>query len=177
MKNFLILLFYFISIGICNAQPLADKKTYIQEESKIEKFTIVVIPDTQKYTVSEENMFYFEKQIEWIKNNYLNENIVFISHVGDIVEYPYKGKISRLVKKLNLDFICASEIWKLTSKSNKVRWNRAYSQIQKLNNITHKVPISSVPGNHDYSCLDKKSSNSSFLNYLVLRNLFRKSGF
>jgi hypothetical protein len=59
-------------------------------------FTIVVIPDTQHYTgrgckgslasdAPVENA-HLAAQVEWILTNIKKENIVFVTHVGDIVE-------------------------------------------------------------------------------------------
>ena len=48
-------------------------------------FSIVVLPDTQGY-VSEKSARYFESEIDWILDNRDRQNIVFVSHVGDIVD-------------------------------------------------------------------------------------------
>jgi len=47
-------------------------------------FSIVVLPDTQAYC-TEKNAFYFKSEIDWILENRNSQNIVFVSHVGDIV--------------------------------------------------------------------------------------------
>lgn len=58
------------------------------------EFTIAVLPDTQYYTEEkgERNNRLFESQTQWIVDNYKKENIVYVVHVGDIVnrgdEYP-----------------------------------------------------------------------------------------
>ncbi len=46
-------------------------------------FTIAVLPDTQIY--SERYPDIFDKQTQWIADNAQSENIVFVSHLGDIV--------------------------------------------------------------------------------------------
>ena len=51
-------------------------------------FTIVVLPDTQRY--SEKHPALFLAQTDWIRDNADKENIVFVSHVGDIVEHGGK---------------------------------------------------------------------------------------
>jgi hypothetical protein len=48
-------------------------------------FSIVVLPDTQGY-VTKKNAFYFESEVNWILDNRENQKIVFVSHVGDIVD-------------------------------------------------------------------------------------------
>jgi hypothetical protein len=47
-------------------------------------FTIVAIPDTQVY--SEEGDPGFRKQVDWILANAITENIVFATHLGDVVD-------------------------------------------------------------------------------------------
>jgi hypothetical protein len=49
-----------------------------------EDFTLVVIPDTQKY--SELYPHIFTAQTQWIKDNIGNLNIKFVMHVGDVVQ-------------------------------------------------------------------------------------------
>jgi hypothetical protein len=66
------------------------------EEVPAEAFTIVIIPDTQSYTgkgckatpqstdpVTNANL---EAQVKWIREHRDDQNIVFVSHVGDIVD-------------------------------------------------------------------------------------------
>jgi len=47
-------------------------------------FTIVALPDTQFY--SESYPTTFTAQTNWIKNNQVGQNIVFVTHEGDIVD-------------------------------------------------------------------------------------------
>ena len=53
-----------------------------------ENFTIVVLPDTQNYSQSYPEIF--ENQTEWIVQNENTKNIVFVTHLGDIVSH-YDG--------------------------------------------------------------------------------------
>jgi hypothetical protein len=46
-------------------------------------FTIVILPDTQHYSRRYHELF--TAQTEWIKENRDKENIVFVTHVGDVV--------------------------------------------------------------------------------------------
>jgi hypothetical protein len=48
-----------------------------------ENFTIVALPDTQYY--SQNYPWIFENQTEWIVQNENKQNIVFVAHLGDIV--------------------------------------------------------------------------------------------
>ncbi len=55
----------------------------IAGESGGENFTIVALPDTQNYSSSYPQIF--TAQTQWIANNLSAENIVFVTHLGDIV--------------------------------------------------------------------------------------------
>ncbi|MCB1713093.1 MAG: metallophosphoesterase, partial [Candidatus Riesia sp.] len=85
-------------------------------------FTIVGLPDTQKYTKEEnggtKEMFY--SQTQWISNNTNTENIVFVSHFGDITD----------------DGDLAAES----------QWIYADNAMSTLDNV---VPYAVLPGNHD----------------------------
>jgi len=48
-------------------------------------FTIVVLPDTQYYTQSN-TVAIFNAQTQWIVNNVTAQNIVFVTHEGDLVQ-------------------------------------------------------------------------------------------
>ena len=53
--------------------------------SPFDPFTIVVLPDTQLY--SEKHPEIFIAQTQWIRDHAESHNIVFVSHLGDIVEH------------------------------------------------------------------------------------------
>ena len=46
------------------------------------KFSIVVIPDTQWY--AQNNSPIFEAQTQWIIDNRVTENIIYVAHLGDL---------------------------------------------------------------------------------------------
>lgn len=48
-----------------------------------ENFTIVVLPDTQGYT--QDYPWLFDNQTQWIVDNKEALNIVFVTHLGDLV--------------------------------------------------------------------------------------------
>lgn len=50
-----------------------------------EPFTVVMLPDTQIYSWKDPSVF--RAQTQWIVDNRVKENIVFVTHVGDIVEH------------------------------------------------------------------------------------------
>ena len=59
---------------------IADEPSPAPEGS----FSFVVLPDTQAYC-TQKTSFYFEAEINWILEHRHTQNIVFVSHVGDIV--------------------------------------------------------------------------------------------
>jgi 3',5'-cyclic AMP phosphodiesterase CpdA len=67
------LLLFSLSFNLASASPSP------------ENFTIVALPDTQYY--SESYPWIFENQTKWIVQNKDEKNIVFVAHLGDIVEY------------------------------------------------------------------------------------------
>jgi len=52
-----------------------------------EEFTVVVLPDTQNYVDSGRHPEVFTAQTQWIVDNKETENIVFVSHAGDVVDH------------------------------------------------------------------------------------------
>ncbi|MCP3914876.1 MAG: DNRLRE domain-containing protein [bacterium] len=55
-------------------------------QSDPDAFRIVLLPDTQKYTADPGLFAHFLNQTVWIAAERLAERIVFVSHVGDVVE-------------------------------------------------------------------------------------------
>ena len=88
-------------------------------------FTIVILPDTQRYTEAfPEN---FRAQTEWVVHNRVPKNIVFLAHVGDIVQTP----------------------------TNMTQWKSADQAMAVLDGDPGKNPDGLLPyavalGNHDY---------------------------
>lgn len=80
-------------------------------------FTIAILPDTQHYTVSYPQIF--DQQAQWIVNNAQTQNIVFVCHLGDIVD----------------DYNVTTE------------WENAQHSMGIIRNAD--IPYSVVPGNHD----------------------------
>lgn len=85
-----------------------------------EKFSIVILPDTQFYPETNPNIFY--AQTVWIKNNRQQENIIYTAHLGDII---------------NGD--CAS---------NTTEWSVADTAMETLDDAGVRYGI--LPGNHDW---------------------------
>ncbi|MCB9358290.1 metallophosphoesterase [Candidatus Woesearchaeota archaeon] len=83
-------------------------------------FSVIVLPDTQKYTLNDSQNAVFLLQTRWIVDNIDEYNIKFVVHEGDIVDH-------------------ADDDWE---------WTRANSALGILDR--YDVPYSLIPGNHDH---------------------------
>lgn len=54
------------------------------EMNGTEKFSVIVLPDTQYYSANHPEIF--ESQVDWIINNRWDRNIKFVIHLGDVVD-------------------------------------------------------------------------------------------
>jgi hypothetical protein len=81
-------------------------------------FTIIALPDTQNYSTSYPDIF--TSQTQWIADNMAAENIVFVTHLGDVVN----------------------------SSGSTTEYGRADTSMDILDD--GNVPYSMGPGNHDY---------------------------
>lgn len=96
----------------------------------VENFTIVVLPDTQKYSCGSDcqsNPNIFTAQTKWIVDKKDALNIAFVAHEGDIVQHP----------------------------ENKNEWENANAAMSLLENpVTTErkdgIPYGVVPGNWDH---------------------------
>lgn len=86
-----ILLTFFASLSVLSAvslYPRTSNSSAVEGEQTqhltSSTFTIIALPDTQKYADSHPHIF--ESQIEWILDNLEEKNIVFVSHLGDVVD-------------------------------------------------------------------------------------------
>ena len=90
---------------------------------------IIALPDTQNYTKSTDPEVYgmFMEQTEWIVNHRASENIVFVTHLGDLVQHGDGDPA-------NLD------------ANNRTEWQRAHLAMTTMDGV---VPYSTCFGNHD----------------------------
>lgn len=111
--------------------------------SQAKKYTMVVIPDTQRY-VSESvydskepkpKKAMYSSQIDWIIQNKEQLNIVFVSHVGDVVDYI----------------------------ENKGDWQFAHNEQKKL--LDAQIPNAISPGNTDVHSAFYKNGYNYFSEY------------
>lgn len=89
------------------------------EMNGTEEFTIVVLPDTQYYSASYPEIF--NQQTQWIVNNRYTYNIVFVIHLGDIVDNYTVGP----------------------------QWTTAQNALGRLK--AAGIPYSVLAGNHDFN--------------------------
>lgn len=95
-----------------------------------EPFTIVALPDTQRYTDDPENTPLFVAQTQWIRERVARDEdppIVFVTHLGDVVQRGYRD----------------------------AHFERAERALRRLEGV---VPWSVLPGNHDYAWTGVKAS-------------------
>ncbi|HET9597399.1 MAG TPA: metallophosphoesterase, partial [Anaeromyxobacteraceae bacterium] len=83
-------------------------------------FTIAVLPDTQMYSDDPALTVHFEKQVEWVLAQREALNIVFVTHLGDVVDIG----------------------------TDPGQWERAMGALRPLLE-QHELPLSIVRGNHD----------------------------
>lgn len=101
----------------------------------IQPFTIAVIPDTQIHTFSPGWFQGFVDNTTWIRENVASKNIVFVTHLGDVVEGQFGG-LETLPTLGWLD-----------------QWQRGHIAISQLDAINLQdgvsLPYSISLGNHD----------------------------
>ncbi len=104
-----------------------------------EKFTIAVISDTQNYTdvtlPQPRGINTFIQQMQYLADNKKNKNIIFATHVGDVVQHG-DGQFR------------TGSIGKYTLWNTRTEWDYANLALSILDNAN--IPFSLVPGNHDY---------------------------
>jgi hypothetical protein len=107
---------------------------YGRKRNKGGKFTIILLPDTQFYTREPQGInggsnIFFKSQTSWIAANREKKNIVYVGHMGDIVEY---------------------------GDTYEVEWQRAdtamlIAEDPVLTGLPEGVPYGMCVGNHDQS--------------------------
>lgn len=114
-------------------------------------FSLVAIPDTQFYsegsaaranTITVEQLVgTFGAQTQWVVDNKTARNVVFVSHMGDIVNNGNLG-------------------------GNPIEWERASAAMGKLENPVaalraHGIPYGLAPGNHDIDPIGSYDAGST----------------
>jgi hypothetical protein len=104
------------------------------KNSSGQKFTIILLPDTQYYTAQPQgtnggNNFMFKAQTQWIANNRQSMNIVYVGQLGDCTEH---------------------------GDANEIEWKRVDTSIKNIENpaltgLPQGLPYGLCVGNHDQS--------------------------
>lgn len=93
-------------------------------------FQMVVLPDTQYYTAEKHGgtMEMFEQQIDWVLQNFKNEKIAYVAHLGDVSDH---------------------------GEQYPIEWERARKLMYKLEkplpDMPDGIPYGVAVGNHDTS--------------------------
>ena len=103
-------------------------------------FTVVLLPDTQLYSQSFPSTF--RAQTQWIVDNRATQNIVMVSHVGDIVQNGGESPTDNLAE-----------------------WNVAHAAMAILDASAPDLPYSLVVGNHDLGRVGDQSSAGQYTNF------------
>ena len=78
-----VILYSTIRVDATSSHSL-ETKIWTYSPYDLEDFTIIVLPDTQYY--SERYPEVFDNQTQWIVDNIESMNIVFVTHLGDVVD-------------------------------------------------------------------------------------------
>jgi hypothetical protein len=74
-----------LSLEMSSRVPV-DVTYHVRELSDADDFTIVVLPDTQIYTIEGRNLErFFHDQTQWVRDNRERYNIVGVIHNGDVI--------------------------------------------------------------------------------------------
>ena len=106
-------------------------------------FTVAVLPDTQFY--SQQFPETFHAQTMWLAANATREKIVFVSHVGDVVE---------------------------SGGESRKEWQVATAAFSRLRG---KIPFGVVAGNHDADFVGNRSSDFEMYREYCGKQLYKDS--
>jgi uncharacterized repeat protein (TIGR02543 family) len=126
------------AIGDVLAMPAANLTLYAQWYTP--NYSIIILPDTQSYVKDKPAVM--DAQLDWIVDNKDDRNIVFVGHVGDIVQ--------------NFDL---NPVLPVSWSPSQNEWPFVKEQMSKL--TTAGIPYSVLPGNHDY---EEYTRNSEMFN-------------
>jgi hypothetical protein len=116
-------------------------------QKSLKPFNFVVIPDSQYYTLNGIWATTYAAQTQWIVDNRVAKNTVFVSHVGDVVENGATG-----------------------TNKNKREWDRANAAMAKLDGDLTKnpqgvIPYATVVGAHDFDVTLAKGPATQYIKY------------
>ena len=125
----------------------------VKTTNSSEKFTIILLPDTQFYTEEPQgnhdggNAAMFNAQTDWIANNRLSKNIVYVGQLGDCVQ--------------NGDNPPGS--------NKQIEWQRAQAAISTIESqtktgLSQGIPFGICVGNHDQSPIGSATGTTTYYN-------------
>lgn len=130
-RIFLFIIGSLIMVG-CDSSPtnidFPDDNPEPPVKTEDKKFQIAVIPDTQYYTSKKHGgtVAMFQYQIDWIKENQKTNNILYVTHLGDLVDH---------------------------GEQQMIEWERASKIMYQLEEYTTEfpdgIPYGIAVGNHD----------------------------
>ena len=117
----------------------------IIDQTQATSFALAVLPDTQFYSESFPSQF--NAQTQWVADHITTDNLVFVTHVGDVVQNGGQG-VDR----------------------NKSEWDRANIAMSILDgnllvNPDGLIPYAVAPGNHDYDIVHNHGSATRFVEF------------
>jgi hypothetical protein len=114
-------------------------------------FSIVIIPDTQLYV--EDHPEIFEAQIDWIIANQAAENIIYVSHLGDLKDTQ----------------TCDNPTVTNGSGDGRTEWQIVDQTFDRLD--AANIPYGVVPGNHDFDSINPGTASERCPNWTGERPL------
>ncbi len=145
---------------------------FINLNTFAKEYTVVLIPDTQNYLRNKDNLFHFKGQLDWILENKKENNIVFVSHVGDVIS----NNASYFPKSLlNLSFLCNKNNIEIFN-NNSNTWQVAKKELSGLIS-NNDLPFYIAPGNHDYDCKNNKKYLKGFKSIFDRKKISQRKWF
>ncbi|MCZ6616516.1 MAG: metallophosphoesterase [Gammaproteobacteria bacterium] len=118
-----------------------DDLSFARSGAQPTVFSIIVVPDTQIYV--EQNPEIFEAQVQWIVDNQVAENIIYVAHLGDLKD----------------DLSCDNKTVTNGTGGGRTEWAIVDDTFVVLENAN--IPYGVVPGNHDFDQLNGGCPNFS----------------
>lgn len=114
-------------------EEIKDPDENTDPVSSADDFMIAVIGDTQYYTEDEgrngQHIQHFRDKIDWITNNRVDSNIVYVISVGDIANnYDHSDAVTQ-------------DQW--------IKASNVYASLENISDLTDGLPYGVIAGNHD----------------------------
>ncbi len=113
-----------------------------------DNFSFVVQPDTQMY--SERYPAILEAQMQWIVDNQITENIIYVAHLGDLKD----------------DATCDTKLIAMPTGGPRTEWeivDQAFDMLETATSTAQPdgIPFGTVAGNHDFDQVGSLCPNFS----------------